>query len=482
MSFTGAPALESTTATGGVGAMEERGGAVTLLLLFLWVLTGVLAVALAVSVGPADLAVSVVFGGILLLAGTIATKTVLRNDVQAAVSLFTAAFLLRFIAAALVVSAISLAGVEGLAGGKDYLNYEATGWRLAENWRAGRAVFGVSDANPGYYYLVAAVYTLTGRHLMAPLLLNAFFGSVAAVAVFQIGRILFGRSVGITAGYLAAFLPTLLFWSSLLYKDVMLSAVVAVVIYLVLQLRGSGAGTAPVWLGLALVPLFLIRPETGIIIVISILAYLTLSGEFRISRLLALVPVAMVMLGALFLLEAYGLGGKTAVLDRFVNPVSEAGQQREIWTGTVARKAEGFSTQLYGADLLRRPHLLILSLGMVFIIPVPGSAPWGMNFGTFMAPGQFVWLLLLPMVGYGVVWAMRHASIDRLFVLGVTGLLALGVVMAGYFSNPRYLVQVVPLMLIFAAVGLKRIDTWWREYGILVSGVGVISVIYLWIR
>ncbi|MGH9341105.1 MAG: glycosyltransferase family 39 protein [Acidobacteriota bacterium] len=452
-------------------------------LLCLWLLAWASAAALGLSVGGSDLIVAlIVASGLLALGRKLARKLVPDQQVFAA-NLFTGAFLVRFVCASVVLSAIAITGINGLEGGNDYLLYESMGWRLAEHWRAGQPVFSVPDSDPGFYYLVASIYTLTGRHLIAPILIiNGFFGSLTAIFAFLIARRLFGARAAVVSGYLGAFLPTLLFWSSLLYKDVLLAAAVSFAVYQSLELNRARSVSQPAWLALSLLPLFMIRPETGMVVLAGCLLYLVASAQLRLSRAMPLIVTGALLLAGLFALETYGLGGKTPVLERFQNPVEVAGQSRETWTAIAGGRAEGFSRMLYGADLLSRPHLFVLALGMVFVIPIPGSGPIGMNFWTFLTPGQLAWLFLLPAFFYGVVFAIRRRTSERLFVLGLSSAFALGVVVAGYFSNPRYLVQTIPLLLIFVSVGLSRISRWWQVYGILLCAVGMIAVFYLLIR
>jgi hypothetical protein len=50
-------------------------------------------------------------------------------------------------------------------------------------------------------------------------------------------------------------------------------------------------------------------------------------------------------------------------------------------------------------------------------------------------------------------------------LLALLSATAVGVALAGYFSNPRYLIQVVPLFLLFAAVGIRDFRRWRLFYG-----------------
>ncbi len=57
---------------------------------------------------------------------------------------------------------------------------------------------------PGYPYLLAVIYTLTGGSYLAPRLFNIALGLVAILALYFLGRTLFHRRIGLIAAFLAA--------------------------------------------------------------------------------------------------------------------------------------------------------------------------------------------------------------------------------------------------------------------------------------
>jgi 4-amino-4-deoxy-L-arabinose transferase-like glycosyltransferase len=443
----------------------------------LWLVSVALTLMLLVTSGVAVTTVAVFVAGPLYLVGVVLAGRMVRDEPRLARNMFTGAFLARYAAALFVVCAMAWAGVTELEGGRDYLSYDAQGWYLAENWRAGNMTFAVSDKDPGYFFIVGAVYAVVGRFPLGPTLLSAFFGGLTSVLVFLVGREMFDRRTAVVAGMLAAFLPTLLFWSSLLYKDTILAFSVTWGWLLALRLARARTRRNAAYLVLSFVPLFLMRPESAMTLGAAIVG-LMVWGRARLGRLVWVGLAGAGVVGLLFVLQAMGMAGKISVLERFANPLTFVFEHREAWADQVAQeRATGFSRALYGRNLLLTPHLLVLATALPFLSPIPGSARWGMNFYSFLMPGQMIFLALLPAMGYGALWTLRHRTSERMVLLAFVAASAVGVAVAGYFSNPRYIIQIVPLLLIFAALGVQNIRRWYLAYGMGVcAAVSVIAL------
>lgn len=434
-------------------------------LILAWVAAGMATIGLLVVLRPETAFVGLVTATIFLSGGIVLVRTMGGEDTAFLVRLYTTAFLARYAFAVLVLSAMSLAGVSTLEGGLDYIYYEQYGWRLAENWRAGNPVFAVHDKDPGYYYLIALLYTFTGRYLIAPTLLNALFGGLAAVLVFRIAREIFDRRAAVIAGLLAALLPILLFWSSLLYKDTILSCTVVWAFYLAIRLRREPTTRNAVWLGVAFLPPLMMRPETGATVAATVFVLIMANTRRYGTRVTGALLAFLLVLVLMFSLQMAGLGGKTEALGRFVNPITGVFEHREAWGDAVQQhRTTGISKGLYGRNLLREPHLLVVATAMPFVLPIPGTGSIGMNFNTFLLPGQIVWLALLPALVYGSIYTIRKWTAERVLLLAFAASSALGVALAGYFGNPRYLIQVVPVMLIFVGVGIRDLRHWLSVY------------------
>jgi 4-amino-4-deoxy-L-arabinose transferase-like glycosyltransferase len=105
-----------------------------------------------------------------------------------------------------------------LAEGKGYINFEQ---KPTARWPI------------GYSALVASLYVVFGRNLLAPKALNVFLGAATVVAVYVLAARLFDRRVGLTAAALLALFPSQIFFSTLVMTEVLFAALLTLVVLLV---------------------------------------------------------------------------------------------------------------------------------------------------------------------------------------------------------------------------------------------------------
>jgi 4-amino-4-deoxy-L-arabinose transferase-like glycosyltransferase len=107
---------------------------------------------------------------------------------------------------------------EALAEGKGYINLEG---KPTAHWPI------------GYSGVVASLYFVFGRNLLAPKALNVFLGAATVVAVYVLGARLFDRRVGLVAAALLALFPSQIFFSTLVMTEVFFAALLTLVTLLV---------------------------------------------------------------------------------------------------------------------------------------------------------------------------------------------------------------------------------------------------------
>ncbi|HKP44988.1 MAG TPA: glycosyltransferase family 39 protein, partial [Pyrinomonadaceae bacterium] len=141
-------------------------------------------------------------------------------------------FLLRlFVSALLARMAVALA-IFGLRGqyffGGDALTYDFFGYAQMLAWRGDSYFAGVANqfvrsgegSGWGMVYLVAAVYQLLGRNMLATQLMNCVFGAATAVVIYLCAQQVFQNSrVARLSGIAVAFYPSLVLWSAQGLKD-----------------------------------------------------------------------------------------------------------------------------------------------------------------------------------------------------------------------------------------------------------------------
>jgi hypothetical protein len=112
--------------------------------------------------------------------------------------------------------------------GGDAFTYDFTGYSLLKVWQGDKyyqsivnTVVGDSGASAwGMMYMVATVYKITGRNMLAIQFVNAVLGAATAPVIFLCAQHLFNNlKVARFAGLFAAFYPSLVLWSSQGLKD-----------------------------------------------------------------------------------------------------------------------------------------------------------------------------------------------------------------------------------------------------------------------
>ena len=157
--------------------------------------------------------------GVALLAGLYASKQ--GKDGPFLVKLFVSALLVRLVVGAII---FGFSGQEFFGG--DAYTYDVYGYaqlkRGAAMNSAGTCTIHGTGEGPGWgmIYLVAAVYGLVGRNLLAVQFVNAVIGAITPVFIFLCSQIVFSNSrVARTSAFAAAFYPSLVLWSSQGLKD-----------------------------------------------------------------------------------------------------------------------------------------------------------------------------------------------------------------------------------------------------------------------
>jgi 4-amino-4-deoxy-L-arabinose transferase-like glycosyltransferase len=122
---------------------------------------------------------------------------------------------------------------------------------------------------PGYPLVLSALFAAVGPSILAAQVLNAALGALSIVLVYLLGVRLFDRRVGLTAAALLAFFPAQVFFSSLMMTEVLLTAGLLALLWLVLVRLPQKRPLSPRWLvatGLALGGLAMVRGEVALLV------------------------------------------------------------------------------------------------------------------------------------------------------------------------------------------------------------------------
>ncbi|HVZ89554.1 MAG TPA: glycosyltransferase family 39 protein [Polyangia bacterium] len=341
---------------------------------------------------------------------------------------------------------------------------------------------------PGYVYLAAVIYALGGG-LLAVKMIGVAAGGLATAAVHGTARAVFGRGAAIAAGLLCAFWPAGIAVSSVTGTDMPAAALLGLAVWLLARYAGKHPLGAPVLFGLAMGLASYVRA-----VALPLTALAALSFRARGARWVHVATrTALACLVAFLVLLPWGLrnrhvygeffltdshGGHTALVG--ANPNSE---------GTYSRSLNRLFAEGTGYALFSSPHResdrVAYGLAKQWAAFSPGYAAGLLAAKADRLLGRERSLLYWPLYRQSVLppggWFDVHrAGIERL-VDGswafFVGAIALGIVAAAarrnwaalallplplaliglytlYFSEVRYQLAIVVLLLPFAGEGL----------------------------
>ena len=125
-------------------------------------------------------------------------------------------------------------------------------------WLGGWAV--PYDSSPGYSYVLAALYRLSGERWTGPALVQLVLGALTPIVLAAAVRRVRDDRTAVIAALLAALYLHEIFYEGLLVKFSLVPLVTSVLLYATVRLRGGGRRW-PIGSGVALAALALLRPN-----------------------------------------------------------------------------------------------------------------------------------------------------------------------------------------------------------------------------
>jgi len=334
---------------------------------------------------------------------------------------------------------------------EDADGYELIGMRLAKAWHHEAPPLRVVSEltqNFGYYYFSAGLYYLFGQLRPIASMVNCVLGTALVFYVYNTSRIFFVPLVARRAAQLAAFIPSMILWSSVAMKDTLMTLLVVLMMYHYTRLRlrfsiASLAGTV--------LPLLAIQPVRFYMVYILIFAIfasfllsrgaLSLSGVAKQLSVLGLIVGLMVFVGAASRVEQ---GADVLSLER----VSEFRQ------GMATTANSGFSSDVDISTPGRAFAFLPIGIATLLLSPFP----WQFTSlrAAFALPEMLIWWALLPALARGIRFTLhtraRVASPVLLFSLVLT--VGYSLIHGNVGSGFRQRAQIFVFLFIFAAAGV----------------------------
>src|SRR5689334_3438972 len=300
----------------------------------------------------------------------------------------------------------------------------------------------------GMLYLVAGVYEVVGRNLLAVQLVNASIGAATGIVVYYTAMALFSnKRVAKLAALLVTFFPSLILWSSQALKDGLIILALAISILATLRLMEKitfGWVTVIIVSLLTLLSLrfYIFYMMTAAVAGSFFMGMKTFNAQGFIQRLLAVVAIGLAFTWFGVLQSA---GNQ---FDRFANLKQiQASRQDQAEAGSGFGKDVDISTT-EGA-------LTVIPLGIVYLLLAP--FPW--QFQTLRQsitlPEMIVWWFSFPLLVMGMWYSIKHRLRQVAPIVIFTTMLTLvySVFQGNVGTAYRQRSQLLVFYFIFVAVG-----------------------------
>jgi hypothetical protein len=384
---------------------------------------------------------------------TVAGWLVYRNDYGGfLLKLFLAGLLLRM----LIGTAIFVVNGQEFFGG-DAITYDYIGSAQLAAWggdkyAANEVMMFVGKGEGsgwGMIYLVAAIYGLVGRNMLAVQLVNAVIGAVTAIIIFLCAQEVFANvRVARLAAFAVAFYPSLVLWSSQGLKDGPIVFLLALTILATLRLGQKFSakwvmviiGSLFCLLSLRFYVFYMMAVAVGGAFLIGTRA-ITAQGFLRQFIVIIVLGLGLTYLGVTrYANLQFGTYGSWEMVQRSRQDASHSAQS-------------GFSKDVDVSTT--SGALTTIPIGLLYLLFAP--FPWQLASlrQSITLPEMIVWWASFPMLILGLWFSIRYRlrQISPILMFSVMLSLAYSVFQGNVGTAYRQRAQVLVFYFIFVAVG-----------------------------
>ncbi len=342
--------------------------------------------------------------------------------------------------------------------GGDALTYDAFGYALLRTWEGDKYyqyfvdlfTGGGRGSGWGMLYVVAVIYRIVGRNMLATQYVNSVLGAATAPLAYMISLEVFpNKRVARICAVLTAFFPSMVLWTSQGLKDGPIIFLLTLSMLATLKLGTRFSFTYLTALALSLCGLITLRFYVFYIIVLSVAAAFIMGRRRLTAQSFARQFIILFVIGAA--LAYFGVS-------RY------AGQQFESYGNFRMLQVMRFDASQsagsgFGQDVdVSTPEgaLSAIPLGLTYLLLAP--FPWQLASlrQLITLPEMVVWWVSLPLLVLGLWFSLRHRIREVAPILIFTTLLTLtySILMGNVGTAYRQRAQLLVFYFIFVAIGL----------------------------
>jgi len=370
-------------------------------------------------------------------------------------------FLLRLFVAALLVRIVIGLAIFTFRGqdffGGDAITYDFFGNAQMLGWGGDKYYQGIANqfvrsgqgSGWGMVYLVAAVYSVIGRNMLAVQLMNSVFGAATAVVIYLCAHQVFKNlRVARLAGIAVAFYPSLVLWSAQGLKDGPIVFCLALAILCTLKLGEKLSLKYIVILICALLSLVALRFYVFYMICVAIAGAFVIGMQQISAVSFARQFTAVILLG--LALTYVGVTRSSAVQFEHYGNLQQLQNSRL----DQARSAEsGFGRDVDVSST--SGAISTIPMGVLYLLFAP--FPWQITSlrQSITLPEMVIWWASFPMLVLGLWFAIRYRlrMISPILIFTVMLTLAYSVFQGNVGTAYRQRAQLLVFYFIFVAVG-----------------------------
>lgn len=372
-------------------------------------------------------------------------------------------FLMGLVVRVLVATLVHVFNLYEFFGG-DSLTYDIRGWGLSEIWfgrlhrneELGLYEYLHADTGWGMNYIVAFVYSIVGRNMLAVQYFSCVVGAATAPAIYICAHKIFKNiQVARTTAFIVALCPSLVLWSSQVLKDGFIIFLLVIIMIALLNLLEKFDYISLMVLIFALFGIISLRFYIFYMVAIAVVGSFavgtdTINGRSILRRLAALliIGLGMTQLGVI------NRASREIETMTDLNRVQSTRKALATAQSDISKeKGSGFGEDLDVSTA--EGAISAIPIGFTYLMLAP--FPWEIrNFRQAITlPEMILWWASIPLLLLGLWYTIKHQFRSSIGILFFTFMLtiAYSIFQGNIGMAYRQRAQIQVFLFIFVAVG-----------------------------